>query len=161
MNRHLASLTAMTLLSFAGQSMAEEVALCSLQRLSDGDSGALYCDGREVPFRLGGIDAPESAQTHGNQSHGMALDLMQGQQLRIRQVGRPSYGRMVVAITINARDLASDLVRQGAVWCEPRYPSVKGCSELEANARAAGRGLWASPNPQPPWEFRRFGPRSP
>ena len=133
---------------------------CSLQRVSDGDSGALFCDGREVPFRLGGVDAPESNQAHGADSREAMRARIQGKQLKVREVGRPSYGRAVVAITVDGGDLAAALVREGAVWCEPRYPSVANCSEIERGARSEGRGLWAAPAPQPPWEFRRFGARA-
>lgn len=31
-------------------------------------------------------------------------------------------------------------------------------AEIEATAKAAGRGLWSEPEPVPPWEWRRRRP---
>ncbi len=37
-----------------------------------------------------------------------------------------------------------------------RYTNDQSLSDLEEEARVARRGLWADPDPIPPWEWRRM-----
>ena len=43
----------------------------------------------------------------------------------------------------------------GYAWWYTKYaPADRVLEQLEADARANGRGLWAYPEPVPPWQFR-------
>jgi hypothetical protein len=46
-------------------------------------------------------------------------------------------------------------VAQGFAWVYRRYSNDAELLELEAQAKEKGFGLWAEPNPIPPWEWRR------
>ena len=49
-----------------------------------------------------------------------------------------------------------EMVRQGLAWWFARYaPADTELARLEAEAKAARRGLWSQPNPVPPWNWRR------
>jgi micrococcal nuclease len=54
----------------------------------------------------------------------------------------------------SSQNLSHELVRAGFAWWFRRYSSDATLEALEAEARAARRGLWADPNAVPPWEWR-------
>jgi hypothetical protein len=50
---------------------------------------------------------------------------------------------------------AREMVREGMAWWYRKYaPDDTELERLEADARAAKRGLWSQPNPVPPWQWR-------
>jgi len=56
-----------------------------------------------------------------------------------------------------ARDLnvGQEMVRAGLAWADVRsVPRDKALADLQAEARGAKRGLWATARPTPPWQFR-------
>ena len=44
---------------------------------------------------------------------------------------------------------------QGYAWVYRKYSKDAELLELEAEAKREKRGLWADPNPIPPWEWQR------
>jgi endonuclease YncB( thermonuclease family) len=47
------------------------------------------------------------------------------------------------------------LVSAGLAWWYERYaPEDEILKDIQKNARLAKRGLWADPDPIPPWEWR-------
>ncbi len=66
-----------------------------------------------------------------------------------------SEGRTVgVVLLPDGRSLNHELVRAGLAWMYRRYTNDQSLNDLEEEALVAGRGLWADPNPVPPWEWR-------
>ena len=63
------------------------------------------------------------------------------------------FGRVICAGT----DANAEQVRRGMAWVFDRY-SRRGSPlhELQRQAQATRRGLWASVDPVPPWEWRRL-----
>jgi endonuclease YncB( thermonuclease family) len=56
----------------------------------------------------------------------------------------------------DGRSLNQELVRAGLAWWSRQYaPHDTTLAQLEAEARAAKRGLWADAAPLPPWEWRK------
>jgi hypothetical protein len=66
------------------------------------------------------------------------------------------YGRTVGRIYEGTTDVNAEMVRQGAAWVYRQYSRDPSLLRLEAEARAARRGLWALPEAEraPPWEWR-------
>jgi endonuclease YncB( thermonuclease family) len=66
------------------------------------------------------------------------------------------YGRSVGRVRVGGRDVNAEMVRRGAAWVYVRYNRDPALVPLEAEARAARRGLWALPEAErpPPWEWR-------
>src|SRR5262245_38684438 len=125
--------------------------------VSDGDTLTVLRDGRtQVKIRLHGIDAPESKQDFGTQAKKLTSELSFGQVVTVRPHDRDRYGRTVADVVLSdGRLLNHELVRQGLAWHYVQYARNEGTlSKLEAEARAAKRGLWSQPHPVPPWEFR-------
>jgi endonuclease YncB( thermonuclease family) len=52
-------------------------------------------------------------------------------------------------------NLNQELVKQGWCWWYRKYaPGDTALEGLEKEAREAKKGLWADPQPVPPWEWR-------
>ena len=62
---------------------------------------------------------------------------------------------------VNGGDVNIEQVRRGMAWHYKAYEREQAPAQrkeyaaVEDAAKAAGIGLWALPNPVPPWEFRR------
>ena len=74
-------------------------------------------------------------------------------------VGPPfSFARGVLRCMtgLDGRNLNQELVKQGWCWWYRKYaPGDTVLEGLEKDAREARRGLWADPQPVPPWEWRK------
>lgn len=67
------------------------------------------------------------------------------------------YGRTVADVILpDGRVLNRELVSAGLAWWYRRYSQDKSLRQLEEQARSAKRGLWADPNPIPPWCYRKL-----
>jgi len=108
-----------------------------------------------VPLRLACADAPEkptprrTLQPGANQAARFAARLVLGEKVLAAHVGG-SYRREIVHVALpDGRDLAAVLVRAGWAWAEVKYPYCRAKAaellRLEAEARAAKRGLWGLP----------------
>jgi len=67
---------------------------------------------------------------------------------------RDRYGRTVARVECGGVDASAEQVRAGMAWAFTRYLTDPGLRDLKAEARSAGRGLWADAQPLPPWEWR-------
>jgi micrococcal nuclease len=106
-------------------------------------------------LRLEGIDAPEICQDGGVEAR---LALARGVLMRFvdYQIRRDDdYGRGLARVWLEGEDIAARLVFDGHAWSY-RYQRGQGpYITQEMAARAAGRGVFAQPAPEPPREFRR------
>jgi endonuclease YncB( thermonuclease family) len=132
-----------------------------IQHLSDGDSFVVRAeDGRRVPVRLSAIDAPEKNQVHGDVSRRALLALVDEKTLTIVPIKRDPYGRTVAKVMVGEVDVGLEQVRTGMAWHYKRYESEQTARDrrayaaAEQRAREASVGLWANPDPIPPWRFR-------
>ncbi len=139
----------------ADQAVTEEQGY-RITRLSDGDSFEVAAGDLPIRVRLFGIDCPEMDQPFGREARGILERLVDDRPIRLEPVDRDRYGRMVaVAFTEDGRNINHELVRQGAAWQYRQYDDSEEVAQMERDARQAGRGLWAEPNPVPPWDWRR------
>ena len=129
----------------------------------DGDTLTLLVpDGasfKQVKVRLGEIDTPESKQPYGERAKQALSDLAFGKPARVVVETTDKYGRTVGRVYVGAVDVNAELVKQGAAWVYRQYLKDQSLLVLEAQAKAAKRGLWALPEAQrmPPWEWRHGG----
>jgi len=126
----------------------------------DGDTATVLWQQREIKLRLFGIDAPETnpAQDYGQRAKQFASQLIFNQDVRVVvRDATLTYGRVVgeIFMLVDGREQSvnAKLVEAGMAWAYLDYSDAFAAEE--ARARAAKTGLWASPNPMPPWEFRK------
>lgn len=137
--------------------------------VDDGDSLELRDDwGRRFRVRLRGIDAPERSQPYANVSRRNLSRLARGRPVTIAYDGVDKYGRLLAWVYIDQGVSVNLLqVQAGFAWhyVFPGRPWTADddlLAQAEQEARAARRGLWAQPQPLPPWQHRRAhrdGPR--
>jgi endonuclease YncB( thermonuclease family) len=124
----------------------------------DGDTMTIVYDEHREKIRLRDIDAPELAQPFGPDARDAAAELVLDNGLSITISGTDRYGLALATVRRLADaqldDLSAQLIRNGWAWWYREYSSDEALGRLEAEARGARRGLWADPEPTPPWVFR-------
>lgn len=151
-------LIALLLLLLPATAMAAEW-VGTVVGVADGDTiTVLNQDQRTERIRLSDIDAPESGQAFGSRAKQALSDLVYRQRVRAVEVDRDRYGRLVARVYVGELDVNAELVRTGMAWVYRQYSRDAALLTLEAEARAAKRGLWADASPVPPWEYRRPKP---
>ncbi|WP_431268918.1 thermonuclease family protein [Dankookia sp. P2] len=126
--------------------------------ITDGDTLTLLTpDRRQTKVRLAEIDTPERRQPYGSRARAALADLAFQRRVRVVVEDIDRYGRSVGHVYAGGRDVNAEMVRRGAAWVYDRYNHDPKLPVLEAEARAARRGLWALPEAErlPPWEWRR------
>ncbi len=160
-------------LLFAPAGEAARAVAGTVRRVLDGDTVIVGTSPRaRLRCRLAGIDAPEVSRrrreggvTPGQPFGPEAKRALEGwalrQQVTAEVHGRDRYRRWSCVLIAGGRNLNLEMVREGYAWAQPERwsdapPALR--RDLEAagqEARLARRGLWADPNPEPPWLFRR------
>lgn len=124
--------------------------------VTDGDTITVLHDGRPKAIRLHGIDAPEKGQAFGTPAKQFTAGLAFGKTVVVHVRDLDRYGRTVGDVRLpDGRNLSQELVHAGYAWWFRRYSGDHRLATLEARARSEHLGLWADPNPVPPWEWRR------
>ncbi len=127
--------------------------------ITDGDTIKILHERRPVKVRLGNIDAPEKRQPFGAQSKQSLAALCFGKDAQIKVQNIDRYGRIVALVSCNGVDVNRAQVQRGMAWVYPQYNKDRMLPFIEAEARAAQRGLWREGDATPPWQFRRHGAR--
>jgi len=126
--------------------------------IQDGDTLTLLTTEKyQVRIRLAEIDTPETAQPYGARAKQALSDLVFNRDVSVEIITIDRYDRLVGRIFVDGRDVNAALVTAGAAWVYRQYSEDPQLLALEAEARAAGRGLWGLPEAQriPPWQWRR------
>jgi len=126
--------------------------------VSDGDTLTLLTkDKQQVKIRLSDIDTPEKRQPFGSRSQQALASKVFGKDVTIAVREKDRYGRTVGRVLLDGRDINAELVAEGYAWVYRQYSKDQRLFQLEDEARAMKRGLWALPEAerQPPWEWRR------
>jgi micrococcal nuclease len=124
----------------------------------DGDRITVLHDGKEEVIRLWGIDCPEKGQDFGTEAKQATSSLVCGKIVEVEPREVHSYRQTVAVVTVGGTVVNEHLVRHGLAWVVIEYcerPVCEKWKQLEIEAWARKRGLWADPIPVPPWEFRR------
>jgi endonuclease YncB( thermonuclease family) len=124
--------------------------------VADGDTiTMLTAEKVQVKIRLAAIDAPESGQEFGQKSRQALASMVAGKTVQVTEDGKDRYQRVIGWVRTGDLDANREMVKQGWAWHFVQYSKDPGIGRLQAEAKAARRGIWAAPNPpMPPWEFR-------
>ncbi|MGZ8916550.1 MAG: thermonuclease family protein [Methylobacter sp.] len=124
----------------------------------DGDTVTLLVGGnQQLKVRLAQIDAPESDQAFGQRSKQSLSDMVFNHTIRVLKETVDRYGRTVGTIFVDDLDANKEQIKRGMAWAYRQYLHDRSLLQTEAEARQAKVGLWADPNPTPPWEYRHGG----
>lgn len=125
--------------------------------VTDGDTIQVMRNGKAEKVRLHGVDSPESHQDYGTRAKQFTSDLVFGKMVTVDIKDTDRYGRIVgEVINQDGSNLNRELVKNGMAWWYRQYaPNDTTLQQLEKEAKAASRGLWAAKDPIAPWDFRR------
>jgi len=130
--------------------------------VTDGDTLWVRVDGaspRAKPkkLRLQGIDAPERCQAWGPQAAEALGRRVLQRRVRFETVAQDGYHRSIARVSVDGDDVAAWMVAHGHAWGD-HYRRRDGgrYGALEAQAKAARRGLFAQPGAIEPRVFRRM-----
>lgn len=126
----------------------------------DGDTVTVRTDKATVRIRLVGIDCPEYKQPFSSRARQFTSRLVFGKTVDVRGEGYDRYNRLLGRIYVDGTDVNLALVRAGLAWHFDESPATRDLALAEREARAGRLGLWATPNPVPPWRWRRQYPRT-
>jgi endonuclease YncB( thermonuclease family) len=148
-------LTCFVLLLFPYSSLAEFTG--PVVSVLDGDTIEVLHNQRHERIRFSGIDCPEKGQAYGKRAKQAASELVYGTEVTLQSYGRDKYGRTIADVILpDGMNLNQELLKQGWCWWYRKYaPGDTVLEELERDARVGQKGLWADPQPVPPWVWRR------
>ena len=76
------------------------------------------------------------------------------QSVTVEEAGRDRYGRVIGTVYVSGVSVNAQMVELGMAWVYRRYAKDSVLFELERQAQADKRGLWADSDPVAPWEYR-------
>jgi micrococcal nuclease len=100
----------------------------------------------------------EEGQPFGVQALAYLRALVLEKQVQLVTYGKDQMGRILCVVWMGDINLNVTLVKEGLAWVNPSVTitAVRASLDVaERQARVGKYGLWALPNPEPPWEFRR------
>ncbi|KAK4550959.1 hypothetical protein RGQ29_032661 [Quercus rubra] len=102
-----------------------------------------------------GIDAPENAMPYGKEAKEELTKIVKGKCLRVLVYGEDQYGRCVADIYCDGKFVQELMLKKGFAWHYATYDQRPELARWEKEAQAKRVGLWASSNPEKPWEWRK------
>lgn len=112
----------------------------------------------EPPRSGEGRTPPVEGQPFGQEAVAYLRDLVMDKQVQLETYGKDRSGRTLAVVWLGDINVNLTLVKEGLAWVTPKIRVTKVRVELEVAERQAqvGKyGLWALPNPEPPWKYRR------
>jgi micrococcal nuclease len=128
--------------------------------ITDGDTIKVDCGGEAAyKVRLANIDTPERNQPYGENATEELRSLIEYRLVSLDISTKDRYGRYIATVSLEGVDINRAMVANGHAWVFRRYYKGEDYIEAEAVARRRGLGLWATPNPIAPWDWRRQAKR--
>jgi micrococcal nuclease len=126
-------------------------------RVLDGDTIEVLHEKKSERIRLYGIDCPEKGQAFGQKAKQATSSLLFGKDVRIETHGRDKHRRTLGTVFDGDLNVNQELVKEGWCWWFRKFvPKDQVLRQFEQEAKEAKKGLWADPNPVPPWLYRRL-----
>jgi micrococcal nuclease len=164
MGRHLLSfLTLFIPLILVSTAFSDDLMTARVVAIADGDSFTVLTPTKEqVWIRLYGIDCPEIEQPFGMEAKQFTTEQCFGMTIQYRIMGVDVFDRTIAIVYLDdGSELNLELLKAGLAWHLKSHSDRKDYAQADEKARRAGIGLWADPDPTPPWEWRREKRRFP
>jgi len=129
--------------------------------VTDGDTLWVRADGaaakaKPLKIRVQGIDAPERCQAWGPQAGEALARRVLHRRVEVQTKARDDYHRSIARVSMQGEDIGAWMVVQGHAWSDHWRRREGAYGALEAQARAARRGLFSQPDAIEPKVFRRM-----
>ena len=123
----------------------------------DGDTIDVMHLGKAERIRLHGVDCPEIDQPFGKDAKQYTYTHTFRKTVKVIVHDTDNYGHTVGQVVLpDMSNLNLVLVSAGLAWWYAKHaPEDDFLNDVQENAKAAKRGLWADPNPLPPWEWSK------
>lgn len=139
-------------------------------KICDGDTLYVAKGWSRVKIRLDSIDCPEDGQHWGDTAKYGLIKLIGGRTVHLEQYGADDYGRTLATIYVEQpngewQNVNERMVTLGHAWVMRMYydhlppDRQEKLNKLEAWARSKNVGLWSTPDPIPPWQWRKESQR--
>jgi endonuclease YncB( thermonuclease family) len=123
--------------------------------VNDGDTiTCLDESNQQQKVRLASIDAPEIGQEYGKTARENLAAMVFGKTVEVTDEGKDRYGRIVGQVNCNGVDVNRQMIATGNAWHFAEYSNDASLAGLQSQAQGQRLGLWATPNPTPPWDYR-------
>ena len=140
---------------YCGQALANDFT-GRIVSVLDGDTIEVLHNTHPERIRLSGIDCPEKRQAYGKKAKQFTSALAYGKEVTVQVLRKDRHGRTVGDVVLtDGTNVSRELIKAGLAWWYRQYSKDASLGVLEEDARQAKRGLWADPNPVPPWEVRQ------
>jgi endonuclease YncB( thermonuclease family) len=123
--------------------------------IQEGDSLTVLVSGKRIAVRLTDIDAPERGQPFATRSRQSLAQLCANKDARVRTKGKDRFGRSLGRVVCSTVDANAEQVLRGMARVFDRHVADRSLYDFQDEARSAQRGLWADPQPTPPWVWRQ------
>ncbi|GLT89254.1 hypothetical protein SLE2022_072430 [Rubroshorea leprosula] len=110
---------------------------------------------RKYRIRLRGIDAPEMSMPFGNEAKDELVKLVRDRCLRVLVYEIDQYGRIIADVFCDGIFVQEVMLKKGFAWHHKAFDQRLELATWEKEAMAKQVGLWASPNPEKPWEWKK------
>lgn len=135
---------------------------CRVSAISDGDTLTCYrlnLRRSETKLRFAYVDAPESSQSYGAESHRLIKKMVYKKIVRVTITDIDRYGRCVGVIHRYRKNMNEEMVKRGAAWVYEDYikdpKQKKHLLALQATAKRNKKGLWRGTRPVRPSDYRK------
>ncbi len=123
--------------------------------VADGDTiTVLTSENKQIKVRFAQIDAPESSMPYGTKAKQSLSELVYGKTVTVQVQDTDRYQRKVGIVYQGNTDINLEQLKRGYAWFYTQYGTNPIYRSAEQIAKSQRLGLWADPNPVPPWEYR-------
>lgn len=137
--------------------IAQQTLQGNVIKIVDGDTFDLLTETKTVfRIRLLDIDCPERGQAYYQVCKQALSDYIFGQKVVVNYQKKDRNGRILGTVKNGPVNVNMVMVQEGYAWHFKKYSSDQQFADAEIAARKSKRGLWASPKPIAPWDFRRI-----
>lgn len=126
----------------------------AVARVVDGDTIKVTVGDDTYTVRLDAIDAPELAQSHGEDARRALSRAVLGKSVEVRWSKTDRYGRRIGKVFRQQALVNLSLVEDGHAWHYVEYDDDATYGDAQEAAKQDKLGLWRNAKPQAPWDYR-------
>ncbi len=120
-----------------------------------GDTLLVKHEGKIRTIRLHGLLAPEQGQPYAEQAAAFLAKAVMGQTVHVIPMSKGRQKAVSAEVLLDGKSLNDQLVREGLAWWNHKQTKGGRLRTLQAAAKAERKGLWADPDPIPPWDWKK------